>query len=169
MTASPTPTATTPSGRLYGSVRLERPGITPPDQSWEVDVVITLCDHDINVGEYSTTTGDEGYLTVDLPAGEYDIYVKNSHTLSSAPAHVTIPAGDTTELVEFGTLAEGDANDDNYVLSSDFFILKATYNMAEGDPGYDDRADFNEDQMVTSSDFFLMKNHYNQEGDSCPG
>ena len=60
-----------------------------------------------------------------------------------------------TSLIDFGELREGDANDDNAVTSADFFILRDSYNLSEGDENYDSRADFNEDGMVTSGDFFL--------------
>ena len=50
------------------------------------------------------------------------------------------------------------------VVSTDFFILRATYNLSPGNTGYDDRADFNQDDVVTSTDFFLLRGHYNESG-----
>ena len=37
-------------------------------------------------------------------------------------------------MIDFGILMEGDANDDNQVTSTDFLILRDTYNKAEGQP-----------------------------------
>ena len=162
-----TPTATPPMGTLSGHVDLERPGAPAPDASWIVDLVITLCRSGTTVGTYATVTDESGDFTVDVPAGDFDILVKNSHALANKIVNVSIYEQETTPMMDFGLLAEGDANDDNFVISSDFFILRATYNKQIGQPGYDDRADFNEDDMVISTDFFLLRDHYNESGEDC--
>ncbi|MBN1551520.1 hypothetical protein JW979_08625 [bacterium] len=164
---SETPTATPSTGILNGVVTLERPGMTPPDPSWIIDVDVTLFESGSPVSVYSTMTDQNGYFSVAVDPGTFDILVKNSHTLANCIRGIEIPRGGSTPPIDFGTLREGDADNDNLVLSSDFFILRNTFNKSMGDPGYDDRADFNEDDSVTSDDFFLLRNHYNQSGDTC--
>ena len=154
------------NGTLQGQVTLERPGITPPHESWSIPLDLTLCSDPST--PISVTTDLSGQFSVDLPAGEYSILVKNSHSLANRVDAVTIQEGLTTGPVDFGTLREGDATNDNLVVSADFFVLRDTYNLSEGQTGYDARADFNEDDMVTSADFFLLRDHYNEAGETCP-
>ena len=104
---------------------------------------------------------------VDLWSGSYNLMVKHDHTLSVMAEDVVIPVSSVSSFTEFGVLPEGDTDDDNVVNFSDFFILRNSYNLSEGDPEFDARADFNEDDSVTSSDFFLLRNNYNQAGSSC--
>ena len=164
---TPTPTPTAVTGYLNGLIALERPGVTPPDPSYSVPLTVTLCSGSTELGSYSTVSDQDGYFLVSLPVGTYDILVKHSHTLTNKQNMITIYAGITTIPVDFGILSEGDANDDNAVTSTDFFILRDAYNSAAGDINFDARADFNEDQVVNSSDFFLLRNHYNQAGADC--
>jgi hypothetical protein len=93
-----------------------------------------------------------------LTPGTYDIGVKNSHTLRNLVGGVTLVAG--TNTIYFGTLLEGDANDDNYVNISDFSLLSAGFH-----PGYDARADFNEDGVVNIGDFSLLATNFGAHGD----
>ena len=156
------------NGTLNGQVSLERPGAAAPDPSWIVPLEITRCgEGDATV--YPATTDASGAFTVSLPAGSYPVRVKSSHTLANLVQDVVVPEGGATGPISFGLLREGDADGDNNVVSADFFILRNTYNLASGDPSYDDRADFNENDAVTSADFFLLKDNYNEPGDACPG
>jgi hypothetical protein len=161
------PTPTPGTGILNGSVMLERLGVTPPNPSWSIPLTLRICSGGSPGDAFITSTDQSGHFSVAVPGGTHDFLIKNSHTMANYVAGITVPTGGSTGLISFGTLHEGDADDDNLVISWDFFILKATYNKAEGDPGYDDRADFSEDQAVTSADFFLMRTHYNQAGDEC--
>ena len=166
-TPTPEPTPTAVLGTLVGKVTLERPGVTAPDPSWVAPLTVTLCSGSSIVGQYTTTTDQSGNFQVDLPPGIYSIIVKNSHTLGNKIGIIYIYAGTATSLIDFGLLREGDADDDNAVISQDFFILRSAYNTMEGDAGFDAQADFNMDHIVNSSDFFLLRNHYNQSGDVC--
>ena len=65
-----------------------------------------------------------------------------------------------TNPLETGTLAEGDANNDNCVSVQDVGILKNTLGKSVGDPGYDARADFNGDSTISITDFNLLKNSF---------
>jgi hypothetical protein len=168
-TPTPTPTPSIPpdTGILRGQITFERPGIAPPDSSWIVPVTIGICSGGGIVGTYSATADETGYFSVEMPFGIHELQIKNNHSLAVVRSGVYVPPGGSSAVIDFGVLPEGDATDDNNVVSSDFFILKASYNLGQGDTGYDDRADFNEDTMVTSTDFFLLKSHYNQSGEEC--
>ena len=162
-----TPTPVHFDGTLWGQVELERPGIVPPDGSWVIPINVTLCTAGLPMGDYQTVTDATGHFSIDLPTGNYDIAVKNGHTLSRRVDNITLVAGEVSALIPFGLLPEGDSDGDDTVTSLDFFIVRGAYNLSQGDPGYDDRGDFNEDHIVNSTDFFLLKSHYNQMGEGC--
>ncbi len=150
--SSPTPT---PGGcTLAGSVMLQ--GRPPaPHPSWSVPLTVT-----IGTASYSVTTDQRGSFGISgLTPGTYDIGVKNRHTLRNLRAGVTLTVG--TNTVSFGTLLEGDANNDNYVNISDFSLLRLGFA-----PGYDERVDFNEDGMVNISDFSLLAVNFGRQGSS---
>ena len=164
----PTVTPTSDQGVLIGSVTLQRSEATPPHESYITELTVTLCSGGLEQGSYSAVTDNEGYFQVLLPPGLFDVIVKSEHALANRLDSVPIPSGGaSTDPMDFGTLREGDADNDNVVVSTDFFILRGTYNKALGDPGYDERADFSENDAVTSSDFFLLRAQYNQAGAAC--
>jgi hypothetical protein len=67
--------------------------------------------------------------------------------------------------VDFGTLLEGDANDNNVVELHDFSILATAFGTGVGQPGFDPRADFNESTWIDIADFSLLSTNYGQAGD----
>jgi hypothetical protein len=145
---------------LIGTVGLEgRPARPAP--AWSVPLRIVLSG--TTPVAYDVTTDQNGMFTVsDVPPGTYNITVKSSHTLSTIKSGVTIMAG--TNSVDFGTLLEGDANNDDSVTTIDLSILIRSFGKTVGDPGYDERADFNEDSYITSLDFSLLRKNYGQYG-----
>jgi hypothetical protein len=151
------------SDSLQGSVTLQgRP--TPPAASWSVPLTIILT----NPGEttplytYVPTTDTSGQFTVSgITPGTYDVWVKNSHTLQNVKT-VTLLTG--TNVVDFGTLLEGDANNDNVVTLVDFSILASTFGKCQGTTGYDDWADFNQDTCITLPDFSLLATNFGKAG-----
>jgi hypothetical protein len=107
----------------------------------------------------------QGQFTLqDLPAGPVDLWIKGSHTLANIKRNVTLQAGSNT--INFGTLLEGDANDDNCVNAPDFSILRTAFGKSQGQPGYDPRADFNQDGAVNAPDFSLLRTNFGRCGDS---
>ena len=167
-TPTPAPTFTpTPVGApLFGEVIFERPGQDVPDPVFSSPLTVTLCSEGAAHATYPASTDEFGSFMIYVDKGTWDILVKGEHTLAARRNDILIDDVGSP-IVTFGTLPEGDANGDNNVISTDFFILRFTYNKVEGEPGYDDRADFNEDQMVTSTDFFLLRNNYNKAGETC--
>ena len=99
-----------------------------------------------------------------LTPGMYTITVKNSHTLKRVKADVTLNAG--MNGVDFGTMLEGDVNDNNLVNLLVFSILIGTYNKVSGDVGYDSRADLNNNGVVNLLDFSLLIGNYNVSGEN---
>ena len=160
-----TPTPMPQTGILDGRVQWQRPGVDPPDDSWVEDVEIELC------GEMAgdvVETDNEGYFSVVLTSGNWDVKVSGMHTLATIMTDVFIPGGGQTGLLDFGVLPEGNASGDNAVTSADLWILKDAYNSLEGEIRFNENADFNNDGAVTSFDFIMMKAWYNTSGSECP-
>ena len=97
-----------------------------------------------------------------LTAGTYDITIKGSHSLSSKRTNVVAPP--VAPPINFCTLLEGDANNDNRVAGADFSLLATAYNQCNGQTGFDGRADFNDDGCVRGADFSLLATNYNRSG-----
>ncbi|MAU11687.1 MAG: hypothetical protein CL607_17815 [Anaerolineaceae bacterium] len=98
-----------------------------------------------------------------LPVGSFEIAVKAPTYLQVVEA-VSLVDGDN--IVSFGTLLAGDANDDNVISALDFSILSSSFNLLSGDPGYDARADFNGDGFITAIDFSLLSANFNVTGET---
>nr|MBC7244124.1 DNRLRE domain-containing protein [Chloroflexota bacterium] len=147
-TPTPTPTATL-TCILQGKVSLQRPTKPAPDPSW-----ITQLSVMVGSNRYQVLTDQWGNFTLsNLVPGIYDIRVKGSHTLSNVVRGVILNTG--LNVVDFGTLREGDANDDDCVNMHDFIILRVTFNSSS-----DLRADFNQDGMVNMLDFVLLRGNF---------
>lgn len=154
---TPTPTPTVIPCILQGKVTLQgRPA--PPNDRWVVPLTVR-----IGSTSYSATTDSSGNFVVSgLTPGTYNICVKNSHTLSNRRTGVTLVAG--TNTVDFGTLREGDANNDDFVTIVDFSMLAAGFF-----PSYNAAADFNQDGYVNINDFSLLALNFGANGDCAPG
>jgi len=152
---------------LSGSVTLQ--GRPPaPDPRWITDlrVNLTVANNPSPSYVFTPTTDNTGHFTISgIVPGPYDIQVKNSHTLQNM---VTVTLTSGVNLIDFGTLREGDTNDDNFVSLLDFSILVTTFGKCQGTTGYDDRADFDEDQCVTLLDFSHLATNFGQGGQAAP-
>jgi hypothetical protein len=114
---------------------------------------------------YPTNTDQSGNFKVcDLVTGTHDITLKNPHTLRNRLLSVTLDPLITYAL-NFGTLLEGDANDNNRADLFDFSLLATAYRSVPGDPNWDERADFNENDRIEIFDFSLLATNYNRQGD----
>jgi hypothetical protein len=154
-----------PGAYINGSITLQgRP--TPPNQRWitPLDVSLTVQGDGQPAYTFSPITDSSGKFTLNnITPGTYIARIKNSHTLRNTKT-ITLSAGPNN--IDFGTLREGDANDDNFVTILDFSVLVSTYGKCQGDTGYDDRADFNEDNCVTLLDFSLLATNFGMGGDT---
>ena len=152
---------------LNGTVTLlGRPAA--PHTSWQVPLTIQLYTPGNNstpAYTYNVNTDQNGNFTIsDIPLGTFNIAVKNLHTLKRVKTAQTIVTGNNT--INFGTLLEGDANNNNVVNLFDFSILLGTYNKSSLDPGFDNRADFNNNGTINLFDFSLLLSTYNQSGET---
>jgi uncharacterized repeat protein (TIGR02543 family) len=149
---------------LTGTVTLQRQD-PAPHASWSVPLRIELyvLGQGTPLYSFTPTTDDSGQFTLtDIVPDTYRIAVKHSHTLRVVHT-VTLTAGSNGHA--FGTLLEGDANDDNHVSLSDFSALSTAFNTRQGDAGYNDAADFNNDGGIDLLDFSLLSTNYNQAGE----
>jgi len=94
--------------------------------------------------------------------GIYTATVKNFHTLRNKKI-ITLTSG--PNAISFGTLLEGDANDDNCINIIDFSLLRTAFATCEGDGKFDPWTDFNEDGCVNISDFSLLRTNFGLCGD----
>lgn len=148
---------------LNGSVLLAgRP--TPPAPVWSVPLTVSLYRTGDTSPRYvlTPTTDTQGHFTLNgIVPGAYQARVKHSHTLETR-LDVTLVTGSNT--VDFGTLREGDANNDNYVTLVDFSILATTFGKCTGDAGFDARADFDDSGCVVLLDFSLLASNFGKSG-----
>ena len=75
--------------------------------------------------------------------------MKSTHSLSELVTEVEFPAG-ATVLVGFGTLREGDANNDGVITGADYAVLWFYLGQTSGEAL--EKCDFNRDSAVTGVD-----------------
>ncbi len=148
---------------LAGAIRIQgRPN--PPNSLLAVPLVVKFYSPggSTPIITRNVTADSNGAFTVSgIPAGTYDITVKNAQTLTNKKTALSLSG---TTNVNFGTLLTGDANDDDIVDISDFSILRTTFLKACGGAGFDTRADFNGDCIVDISDFSLLRTNFLRAG-----
>ncbi|MBC7947533.1 MAG: DUF4082 domain-containing protein [Chitinophagaceae bacterium] len=153
---------------LIGQVALQgRP--VAPNARWVIPVKVELyaTGSPTPIAVFNTNTNNSGqFVVTGIPIGTYNIRVKSPHTLARIKLNQTIVTGGNS--IDFGTLLEGDANDDNEVDLLDFGALLLSYNLVVGPPPYDARADFNADDEVDLLDFGLLLLNYNMAGEINP-
>jgi len=98
-----------------------------------------------------------------LPAGTYDIGVKNDTCLSELQT-----GEDLTTPVGFGTTREGDVQETDKVDGVDFSYLSGSYNLKAGEVGFVAAADLNRSGKVDGVDFSLLSGNYNVKGSARP-
>jgi hypothetical protein len=92
--------------------------------------------------------------------------VKHSHTLQNC---LNAALGSGTNNIDFGTLREADADDNNCVALVDFSILATGFGTCSGNIGYDPRADFDDNGCVALVDFSRLSTNFGSCGDDPPG
>ncbi|MBL7739314.1 MAG: DUF4082 domain-containing protein [Chitinophagaceae bacterium] len=157
-----------PTTSITGTVTLQgRP--VAPNARWIVPIKVELyvTGNPTPVATYNTITDNTGQFTVTgLPIGTFNVKVKSSHTLARVRVGEVLAAGGNA--INFGTLLEGDVNDNNFVTLPDLSLLINSFNKTAGDPGYDPRADLNNDGFVTLADLSLLINNFNLQGENNP-
>lgn len=155
------------TGTIRGSVTLQaRPAA--PHASWQVPLTVNLYapgNTSAPVLTYTTTTDNNGEFSIaNVPTGTYHIAVKNSHTLQRVKSSQAIVTGDNT--IDFGTLLEGDVNNDNYITLIDLTTLLSGYLKTNGDSGFVPNADLNGDGYISLLDLTTLLSNYLTEGES---
>ncbi len=113
----------------------------------------------------TATTNNTGVFTMTgLTPGTYDIGIKNWTCLSELVTNVTLSTGVTT-VVDFGTMREGDSNNDDWITGADRSILYTGWGSQAPNPGYNAHADFNRDGWLTGADRSFMYSVWGQHGD----
>lgn len=93
-----------------------------------------------------------------MPAGEWDATIESPHTLMNIYHGVNL-AGPYTD-VNFGTLLEGNCNNDQQINVLDFSTLASSYLKSSGQPGFSPTADFDRNGWVNALDFSLLAKNY---------
>jgi len=148
---------------LLGHVDLQ--GRSTPESRITLLTVTLLDTVTTNEVEYSVTTDEEGNFVVSgVPLGTYDIRVKCSHTLANRKDDVVI-SDITTGPIDFGTLLEGDATDDNVVDIDDVTMLAPSFGKFSGEPGFIGNCDFTQEGVVDIDDVTLIAMNFGIAGD----
>jgi hypothetical protein len=172
--ASTTPTATatqTAQLQVEARVALQRPAGAAPS-SREVPLTLWV----FGAGGWnaerrgalltlSATTSPDGVAVFGLPGlvpGSYDLQVKGAHTLSRLEAERSLAAG--VNVVEFGTLAEGDTNGDDEVSGADYQYSADRFGLRSGEGSFDLAADLTTDGLVDVSDLSLLAGNHGTKG-----
>jgi len=131
-----------------------RPSIPPANSRWETDLKIYVGDKT----PYTIETDGLGHCILPEPSGNYSICVKGSHTLANRIGPPLMFGGDNR--LDFGTLLEGDVDDDNDVDLLDRSLLKTSKDKCQDADGYIENADLDEDDCVKRADYNLFKANY---------
>ncbi len=153
-----------PPATLEGQVHLQgRP--TPPDPTWETPLRVVFFAPGTNtiLREENITTDQEGSFTIsDVASDIYDIGVKCPRSLSELVPDVAFPGGATVP-VDFGTLREGDANNDDATTGLDCALLWFYFGQTSVEAL--EKCDFNRDGVVSGLDYSLLWTNFGQKGD----
>jgi uncharacterized membrane protein len=126
---------------------------SPPHDSWITDLKIYPSVNPPTEGYYPVTIDDQGYcqLPTELLSNTDSFCVKGSHTLAnriSPPFNLPI---------NFGTLLEGDVNNDNRIGLDDYSLLLMSKDLCLGEEGYNPNADLNASGCVDEEDADFLK------------
>jgi len=126
-----------------------------PDSSWETALEISIGTQ-TNATKYTSTCDEngQGNIAIEGTLGNEDyICVKNAHTLANK---IEAPI-DIGNIVDFGSLLEGDANGDNMLNINDFSLVFASRKKCTGDTGYNANVDFDVSGCIDGQDANFLK------------
>jgi hypothetical protein len=139
-----------------------------PHASWVNPLTVVVYEQGTGtvVDTYAPTTNSTGGFSFvfDHALGTYDIGVKGSHTLSRLEEDVVIDSATTN--VNFGTLLEGDCDNNDVVDIYDFGILADAFGSVPASANWDVRADLNNDGAVNIYDFGLLADNFGLSGET---
>ena len=172
--ATVTPTATgapAVQARVEAKVGFQRPAGAAPSSRQELLTMWVYRAGDWNAGRQgvlltaNATTSSDGvalFALEGISPGSYDLQLKGTHTLSRLASGVSLAFG--TNVVQFGTLSEGDVNGDDVIDDADFQFVASRFGLRSGESGFSLAADFTGDGLVDVSDLSLLAGNYGLRG-----
>ncbi len=110
----------------------------------------------------SANSDASGYFILSgIAPGNYDIKVKNPHSLSAKRANVAVSSN---VVVNFGVLREGDTTNDDKIWYEDYDVLAAAFGTCPGDAKWDGRADVDDSGCVWLYDASLLVTNFGSGG-----
>jgi hypothetical protein len=166
-------TVSSEKGTLQGHVDLKRKqaaGCT----TWETPLVVRFFDPGTKIemawSNVTTTTDAYGNFSIDVGIGTYNAAVKNWTCLSRMSLGKAFSAGNTTTInfnttgVTTGVLTEGDTDNNDQIILSDFNRVLTKYGATPGSPGWNAMYDFDRSGTIDLADFNLVLTKYGQVG-----
>ncbi|MEM7539609.1 MAG: hypothetical protein AAF639_46060, partial [Chloroflexota bacterium] len=138
-----------------------------PNPAWQEDIYVAFypantVDYVNTTPIYTATTSTDANgqfsLTTNL-VGSFDIEVEAEQTLPRVEQDVTLVAGYNFHYFAIPP-AEGDIDDDNVISIRDYGLLSASFNLCEGDSGFNPDADLNKDGCVDIKDLGLLLGNF---------
>jgi len=139
----------------------------PPDDKWIEPFEVWLFNPGTTdvVWTGNRTTNNTGWFNIsDVVVGTYDIGIKNWTCLSEVATNVTVSEG-VGAVVDFGTIREGDADNNDYVMITDLGCLLLAWNAGPGNPAYRWYYDMDRNGYIMITDLGIMLLNWNQHGD----
>lgn len=96
--------------------------------------------------------------------GVYDIALKGTTHLRKVVANVNIAASGASGVNI--SARNGDVDGDNTVTIFDYIDLSNSFDLAEGDSGYNADADLDRDGSITIFDYIILSNNFDESGDN---
>ncbi|MFA5865936.1 MAG: dockerin type I repeat-containing protein [Phycisphaerae bacterium] len=102
---------------------------------------------------FEDASGNYFINNTSLPAGMYDMSIKQSHWLRQ-----TLPSMNLTLESNWAnfSLINGDVNGDNRIDAADLSDVLATMDLRSDDPGFNHGADLDDDNEITSTDLSIV-------------
>ncbi|MBX7135451.1 MAG: hypothetical protein K1X67_22515 [Fimbriimonadaceae bacterium] len=105
---------------------------------------------------------DQSFTVACFQRGGYDVTVKGTHWLRKKLSPALVANG---LALGFGTLTNGDVDDDNEIGIGDYSGLSTAFNSIPGDPNWNPNADLNGDDSVDIADYAILSANYGEVGD----
>lgn len=123
-----------------------------------------------NVKAHTFTVNYDGdsraYQLINPPAGTFNAYIKPTGCLQQAFSSLTIANDGFNVALEY--LVKGDLDNSNAINIIDFSILSGSFNLSEGEIGFNPISDLDCSGGVNIIDISIFIGGFNLEGDSTP-
>ena len=149
---------------LVGIVQLEG-GARPNPEGWVVPLTVHFFEPGMDTPIITCVTSTEkaaegATFECSAVSGVFDITVDSDHALANIRRSVELPVSGDSNIVDFGILLEGDANNDGIVDVRDFTLLSEAFGSCEGGGGFNPMVDFDRSGCVNILDFTLLSKNF---------